>query len=274
MENKKEKFGLFCGDFHCGHLVGLTPPEYQQKFIQNSTTKRNKWYKIAESLWTAFDDILKQLPELDFVVINGDMIDGKGKKSGGTELITSSMHDQSDMAVKVINHIRKYGKPGMKVIATYGTPYHTSSEGDEWENVIKDKAKIDKIGAHEWIDVNGVIFDIKHKIGSSSIPHGRFTALARAGLWNKIWALDEKMQPKADVIIRSHVHYHRGIFSKDQVCMTLPALQGMGSKYGAKECEGTVDWGMVLFRIVDKNDYSWKSYTRKLKTQEAKATVI
>lgn len=270
----KEKYGLFCGDFHCGHLVGLTPPDYQFKFLENSTTKRNKWYKIAKSLWDNFDEILRSLPKLDFLVINGDMVEGKGKLSGGTELITSDMHEQSDMAVAVINHIRKYGKPGMKVVATLGTPYHTAPSGDEWEYIIQDKAQIDKMGAHEWLDVNGLIFDIKHKIGNSSIPHGRFTALARAGLWNKMWALDEKMQPKADVLIRSHVHYYRGIFSNNQVCMILPALQGMGSKYGAKECEGTVDWGMVLFRVKDRTDYSWKGYVRNLKTQSAIATKI
>ena len=270
----KEKYGLFCGDFHCGHLVGLTPPDYQNKYLQNSTTKRNKWYRIAKSLWDNFDDILKQLPELDFLVVNGDLVEGKGERSGGTELITSDMHEQTNMAVKIINHIRKYGKKNMKVFIILGTPYHTSTDGDEWEYIIKDKAQADKIGAHEWLDVNGLIFDIKHKVGSSSVPHGRFTALARAGLWNKIWALDEKMQPNADVLIRSHVHYYRGVFSHNQVCMILPALQGMGSKFGAKECEGTVDWGAVLFRVKDKNDWGWTPYITRIKSQKAKVTKI
>jgi len=30
----------------------------------------------------------------------------------------------------------------------------------------------------------------------------------------------------------------------------------MGSKYGARECSGTVDWGLIYFDIY-KDGYSW-----------------
>ena len=35
-----EKYVLTAGDFHCGHIVGLTPPEWQRKLALESTTKR------------------------------------------------------------------------------------------------------------------------------------------------------------------------------------------------------------------------------------------
>jgi len=270
----KTKYGLFCGDFHCGHIVGLTSPEWQRKKILSISTKRNKFYQIAHELWNSFVEILKQLPPLDFVVCNGDLIEGKGKRSGGTELLTTSMVEQCDMACNVINKIRLYCKKDFKLILTYGTPYHTANEGDDYENVIAKEVQADKIGAHEWITVNGVTFDIKHKVGNSSIPHGRFTALAKAGLWNRIWALDEKLQPNADVIIRSHVHSYRFTGTSNQLCMSLPALQGMGSKYGSRQCESTVDWGMVLFTIKNKDDYDWKAYINKIMSQKAKAMKI
>ncbi len=57
----KEKYVLFCGDFHCGHLVGLTSPAYQRKLTLQTTTKRNKFYKIAKDLWDNFVEILEQL---------------------------------------------------------------------------------------------------------------------------------------------------------------------------------------------------------------------
>lgn len=268
------KHGLFCGDFHCGHVVGLTSPEWQRKKILSATTKRSKFYKIANDLWKHFVDILEQLPPLDFVVINGDLIEGKSHRTGGAELLTSDMLEQCDMACSVINKIRLYCKKKHKLILTYGTPYHTENNGDEYENIIAKRVKADNIGAHEWLDVNGLIFDIKHKVGNSSVPHGRFTSLAKAGLWNKIWALDEKLQPNADVIIRSHVHSYRGVFTRNQLCMTLPALQGMGSRYGAKECEGTVDWGAVLFSVNNKKDYEWKAHIHKVDSQQTKATKI
>lgn len=270
-----EKYVLTAGDFHCGHIVGLTPPEWQRKLALESTTKRNKFYQIATTLWDEFVNILEQLPQLlDCVIINGDLIDGKGEKSGGTELLTTSMNEQCDMAVAVINKIRLYCKPDFKLIITYGTGYHVSNKGEDFEDTIAKRVVADKIGAHEWVDVNGVVFDVKHKIGSSGIPHGRFTSLAKAGLWNKIWALEEKLQPLANVIIRSHVHYFGYIGNANQICMTLPALQGMGSKYGARECEGTVDWGMVLWRINNINDFDFKPYISKIMYQKPEATVI
>lgn len=268
-----EKYGLMCGDFHCGHLVGLTPPQWQRKYIESVTTKHNKFHKIASDLWGHFEKILEKLPPLDFVVCNGDMIDGKGKKSGGTEQITTSMIEQCDMASSVINKIRLYCKKKHKLILTYGTNYHVGSDGEDFETIVQNKTQADKVGAHEWLDVNGLVFDIKHHIGSSSIPHGRFTALARAGLWNQLWA-DEEMQPNSDVLIRSHVHYYGGTFTSNKLCMTLPALQGMGSKYGARICEGLVDWGMVLFRVKNKTDYSWTPFIHRIESQKAKAVKI
>jgi len=268
-----KKWGLLCGDFHSGHLVGLTPPEYQHKFVQNSTTKRNKWYKISEELWVEFDKILKTLPKLDFAVFNGDLIDGKGKRSGGTESITSDMEEQANMAAKVINRVSRCGHKDMKKIATYGTPYHTSTDGDEWENLIVQKAEIDKIGAHEWIEVNGLVIDAKHHIGSSTVPYGRHTAVAKEAIWNEMWALID-MQPRADVVIRSHVHYFQHCGTSNKLCMTLPALQGMGSKFGAKQCSGIVDWGVVLFEITDKNNYEWHPIIRRIKSQKTKAIKI
>lgn len=265
-----KKWGLLCADFHCGHLVGLTPPEYQHKYTPGSITKRNKYYKISTALWGEFVSILNGLPELDFIGILGDLIEGKGKKSGGTELITSSMEEQSNMAIKIINKIRiKSCKKGAKFILTTGTDYHTSSEGDEWENVIAKTAKVDKIGAHEWIEINGLVIDIKHHIGASSVPHGRATAILRDALWNDLWAI-EKMQPMADLVVRAHVHYYISIETSRKRAMTLPALQGMGSRYGAKRCSGLIDWGVVLLEINDKNDYIIHPIIRPIISQKAR----
>lgn len=266
------KYGLFVGDFHCGHLVGLTPKDWHYRFHTN-TGKRMKLHKIALELWDSFDKDLKSMPPLDFVVINGDMVEGKGSKSGGTELLTSTMKIQCDMAVAVIERIRKASKNIVKIYGTYGTPYHSATLGDDWEDVIADEAGFTKIGAHEWLEVNGLVFDIKHKIGSSSIPHGRHTAISKDGLWNLLWA-ERGMQPKADVIIRSHVHYFTHCGTSDKLCMTLPSLQGMGSKYGARECSGLVDWGMVLFKINSKDDYEWIPYIRKVKAQRARVVKL
>jgi len=269
-----KKYGAVFADFHCGHLVGLTPKSWHFKNIVSTYTKRNKLFLIQQALWGQFEKILSQLPPLDFAFFMGDLIEGKGKKSGGTELITNSLNEQADMAVEVLNRIRfKCFKKSTKTVAVFGTPYHTDSDGDECEIRIADKAFIDKIGNHEWVDVNGLIFDLKHHVASSGVPHGRHTAIAKAALWNDLWSL-AKMQPRADVILRAHVHYHTFCGTSDKLCMTLPALQGMGSKFGSKICEGLIHWGVILFEVNNKNDYRWTPFIHRIKEQAAKAVKI
>ena len=267
------KYGLIVSDPHCGHLIGLTPPEFQLTIERANASNLVKYYDISRELWETFTGYLKTLPPLDFVVWGGDLIDGKGLKSGGTELLTTSMKTQCDMAIAVNEHIRKYCKPKVKIIGVTGTDYHTTTNGDDWERFIADEAGFMKIGHHEWLDVNGLIFDIKHKVGSSGIPHGRHTAVAKEALWNSLWA-EVDMQPKSDVILRGHVHYHSFCGNPEKLCMTLPSLQGMGSRYGAKECSGIVDWGAILFEVKSKNDYNWYPFIRKIVSQKAKTVMI
>lgn len=207
------------------------------------------------------------------MLIDGDMIDGKGERSGGVEQITTDMSAQCDMAVSVVEHIRRYCKKNVQIIGTYGTPYHTSVAGDDWEKQIAKDAGFTKIGAHEWIDVNGCIIDLKHHIGSSSVPHGRYTAVARDMLWNTLWA-DMKLQPKSQITLRAHVHYHEFCGNSRRMGMTLPALQGLGSKFGAKICSGVVDFGFMYFGITSADDFEYKPFINTIVSQAPEVVKI
>jgi hypothetical protein len=85
-------------------------------------------------------------------------------------------------------------------------------------------------------------------VGGSTIPHGRFTATAKERLWNVLWN-ERELRPKAQVILRGHVHYATFCGEPGWVAMTLPALQGMGTRYGGRVCSGTVHWGAVIFDV-------------------------
>lgn len=216
------------GDSHCGHESGLTPPKWQNADHQ------------AE-IWDWFVTTTKALkPDVLFVL--GDMIDGKGKRSGGTELITTDRLVQVEMATEVISVV---GCPEITMV--FGTPYHTGDEED-YETLIA-KAVGAYIVGHAFPICNGIQFDLKHKIGGSTIPHGRSTPLQKALLWNKMWHDHNKEQPNADIIIRGHVHYHEYTGNSQGLAMTCPALQGWGSKFGVRQCEGIVDTGLLWFDI-------------------------
>ncbi len=242
----------FLSDLHCGHRSGLTPPGWQYKPDQENYL--SKWANTQKECWDWYVSTVTKL-KLDIAIWVGDLIDGTGRKSGGTELITSDRNAQCDMALTCI---RKAGAKINRIVR--GTPYHTG-EQEDMENMIASLLDC-KIGDHEWYDINGVVFDVKHFISGSSIPHGRLTAVKRAQMWNKLWAL-KGHQPEADVIIRAHVHYYQCAEDSEGVAMILPSLQGYGSKFGAKQCEGTIDFGMVHFDVPEDSGYSFEAHLMK-----------
>ena len=255
---------MICGDPHCGHRAGLTPPSQHNTPGKDASDAIKTLSRAAKKLWSIFSREVKARPRPDLLVLNGDSIDGRGERSGGSELITTDRHEQAEMAAEIIRFV----KP-KKLMLTYGTPYHTGNNGEDYEAHVVKSVNTDKLGnkykdqiqtelkAHAYFKIGGVTFDCKHKIGASGIPHGRATALMKENLWSSVWA-EYKDVPRGDVFIRSHVHYHVFVGDSKKLMMTTPALQAQGSKYGARECSGMVDWGFLWFEC-DKGSYSWES---------------
>lgn len=262
-------------DPHPGHRVGLTPPEWQwQLHGTNTTTQHNKWALLQQSLWKRYKTAIDQYKPYDILLHIGDGVDGKGSKSGGTEQITSDRNEQAEMGARIILEAEA---PVVRM--AYGTGYHTGINED-WENAIVDKVRIKdphidiKIGSHEWLDVNGVIFDIKHFTGATSIPHSKGTSLSKEWLWNALWA-EQGLQPRADIYIRGHVHYAFQCGEPGSwYAMTCPALQGMGSKFGSRMCRGLVHFGIVVFDITETGAWIPHWDIIKIKEQETKAEIL
>ena len=235
-------------DPHCGHEGGLTPPPYQYPMdtVQYDIKKKAL---IQYETWKWFSERIEAARPFDSLIINGDAIDGKGKKNGGNEQITTDRVEQCNIAVDVIKYIN-----AKNVHMTYGTPFHVGDE-ENWEDVIADSVGAD-IKAHGWWEDQGVIIDCKHKVGRSGIPYGKHTAPAKAATFNAL-AQERGLEPKANLLLRAHNHYH--VFSGDKfrtvICM--PCLQAW-SDFGDLQCEGTTDYG---FLVIDINDggFTWKA---------------
>lgn len=251
---------VIISDLHCGHRSGLTPPEFQYD-PENQEHEWSKFGKIQQILWDFYSETINSLKPIDGLFVNGDAIDGKGPRSGGNEQITTDRNIQANMAARAIELAE-----AKNILMTRGTAYHTG-DMEDWEDLVAEKVGA-KIGNHEWADVNGLIFDLRHHIGRSTVPHGRLTAPLREQLWNMIWA-EIAGYPKADVIIRSHVHYHVDgqVFGR-RVFIT-PALQ-LHTKYGSKLATGTVDVGLISFDVENKENYTWKVHKLNLKRVAAK----
>ena len=250
--NKEHVRVLIISDTHCGHVTGLTPPEYQQVKKEFSQFQKDGW------LW--YYNMLNRLKPIDVLICNGDLIDGRQERSGGSELITGNRVEQCDMAIECIRNVG-----AKKTYIVRGTPYHTGKLED-WEDIIAKNTNACDIGNRLKININGCIIDTRHKVGRSTIPHGRFTQMAKAAMWDDLQTIG-KSDYRSNIIIRSHVHYHVfGGHSNNRIFMTTPALQGR-TNYGDKECEGSIDYGFVKIDI-DNNGLvdNWKCYTASLDT--------
>jgi len=250
---------LVISDLHSGHQVGFSPPGYHVAQIDDP--RQHRWARVRREVWQYFFTQLEPYRPIDILIVNGDALEGKGIRSGSTELITADRKVQCEIAKEGINNI------GASVIRmSYGTASHTGTEED-WEDIIADAVGA-KIGSHEWIEVNGVVIDYKHKIGSSSIPHGRLTPLAKEILWNRLWH-SRGMAPKANILLRSHDHYFEHCDHDECLGFITPCLQGFGSKFGSRECSGTVDIGFLVFDISEEGKITWSKEMIKGQTQIA-----
>lgn len=237
MKRGKRKRVMLAADTHCGHLAGLTPPE----FWVDSDIFSDKIKTTQKLLWEFYSRNVGRLKPIDIAIFNGDLIDGRGEKSGGTELITGDRRRQTQIAIRCIEET-----DASRIYIARGTDYHVGPH-EEWEDVIA--SRLDAIIAdHLFIQINGRLFDVKHHLGNHSLPHTSLTPIAKEILWNKYISATSGEQPTADVIVRAHVHKDEFMLHDGCYGVSLPGLQGFGSRFGKKRISRSIDFG---FRIVD-----------------------
>lgn len=246
-KTRKQKRVLVVSDFHCGHEVGLTPPQWNPEYAADHSSKYRAY------MWEKYESAVNALKPIDLLVGNGDLIDGRGERSGSVELITVDRRSQCSMAAACIKIAE-----APKIILTRGTDYHVGHE-ESWEDLVADFTGAE-IGDIRNVEVNGLMFNFRHHIGGSQTPVGRGTPLAKEGVWNALWATRQGF-PLAHVIVRSHVHYFSAHAETGWVVMTTPGLQGYGTRYGERRMSGLIDFGFVYFDVTSKEEFRWESVT-------------
>jgi len=246
-KNRKFTRVLAMGDTHCGHELGLTPPKHDPG--PRLTPQRHLMRRTIWDWWIKNKRGLKP----DIVIFNGDAIDGKGHASQASELLYTDRSNQVTMATDILKGIS--GNPD--IYMAYGTAYHTG-KGEDWEDQVANNVGAVKIGSEDEIDVRGTIINYKHHLGRSGTPYSRTTAVLKDALWNQLWAARGEYT-RADILLRSHVHYHNFAGDSNTLAMTLPSLQGYGTKFGGRRMSGTVDVGFVVIDVYGPNDYTWET---------------
>lgn len=256
-------------DRHSGHLSGLTHPDFERIPSQSSG---HLWdmYLHRRRCWEWTVETVKELQPIDVLLDNGDAIDGKGEASGGTEQITTDRNEQVDMAVASIEVF-----DAETTLMSYGTPYH-AGKGEDWEKQVFDKITNGrKIGGEDTFQLamGGPKINYRHHIGRSSIPHGRATPLAKERLWNLLWS-ERGEYPKADILIRSHVHYFAYVGDADWLAISTPALSGYGSKFGTRRCLGAVDFGLLWIDVFPDGHWTWNVRVKRFTENKRKLVLV
>jgi hypothetical protein len=240
---------VIVSDLHCGHRAGLTPPNWQYP-ATGSGGDRDKFAELQAKLWNWWATEIEKLKPIDHLIINGDAIDGKGPRSGGTEQITLDRLEQGKMAIEAckLADAKHYH-------LTYGTSYHNGIEEDLEEQVATGLGG--EIKSILRLPINGLTFSFRHHLSGSSVPYGRHGASAKHAIWGLLHAMRDGRDAE-NVFICSHVHYFQYAGDASYLTMSTPALSGPGSKFGERVMDGTTDCGFVVFDIESKEQFSWK----------------
>lgn len=263
--SKGYKRAIFASDSHCGHKVGLTPPEYFY---------HGKVGEVQATLWDFWVERIEKWKPFDIAIIDGDLVDGKGERSGGTELYTTDRLEQAHIAYECFKQI---GADKYRIVA--GTPYHSGVNEDFEKAVVLEFQKnghdCGELQDHGYYEINGKNIDVKHYIANSSVHHGRATPVLKDLDANTFWNLAD-VEPKADIAIRAHVHKSLLAYQDERFGFVLPSLQGLGTKFGARRCSGVVEFGFLVIDIPDnpRDDIKWKFETMKGKQQRVAVEVL
>jgi hypothetical protein len=247
---RKAQRWLFASDLHCGHIGGLTPPDYQSPPGMMGGLP-SSWQRDFWEWWTV--SLGKHGP-FDGAVWNGDLLDGEGRKSRGSEQLTTDMGEQIDMAVACVK-----SACAPRNVITVGTAYHTG-DGCDFERHVAPRVRGGQFAPHVRLDVDGVRFNLRHHGNASSLPYG-MSAGAKEAMWGLIQeatlAQHEGRAPHpADWYVRSHAHRLCLYETAHLHAVAMPCLQLPVSKFG-RRCSGAYDVGFCVATIAN-GSVSWQ----------------
>ena len=266
---KKETSVLILSDLHVGALGGLTPPSKWTSIEKADPGESRGAYQrrmftgiMQRQIYNWFCENIVPL-EPDVLIVNGDALDGAQKKSNGVGVWSTKVKEQADAAKSLIEMV---AGPKTKVLMVQGTPYH---DGQYQEETIADAIDAEFV-PRGFVDVNGLVFDVRHKVGGMKTPAGQPT-LRQSMLANLLYAA-KGLQPQADVIVRSHLHsfYHMG--DETWLGIVTPGFS-WASEFGQLEVDRPISVGAIFFPGIvngdDAGSVTWYPLIARLGCQRA-----
>ncbi len=209
---------LTFNDLHIGSCYGLLPEDFRDS--SGNIHQQNLGQKFLWGLWKK--TLNRLAPQtIDYIVVNGDLLDGKQPKNKGIPLTLHRVEDQREAAVKVLEEVRNTF-PKAKWFFIEGTPYH-------------------EVG-HEVGQVAQILLGEKHtplrtltaRVGKATLRFHHETSFA--GGPGKAGSLERELitgwqaeaadnWPAIHCEVRAHCHYFSYVGRKDRLAIVLPGWQ-------------------------------------------------
>jgi hypothetical protein len=222
---------LILNDLHAGSIFGMMPPDFRTS--ADAVVGQNPGQK---HLWSSWLDLAKRASKgkLDAVVVNGDAIDGPQVKSRGQECTLPDLNDQERAAIETLEIITNTIRgPSGKVPLYFvqGTEYHDGRGAENFENIAHKMGGVHYNGlgtgrfSHEVLDLefDGVVLNIAHHVGGGGgITRGNSLdkEMIMSALAGKIGKF-----PKADCVIRAHMHFFCHVEHASKHGVIVPSWQ-------------------------------------------------
>ena len=225
-EPRVEEYWLCTGDPHTGSEVAPMPKGVEIKLLSGET--RHITPNSAQiELNHVWDDMVRDLPPLTGVIVNGDCCDGPNKKSNGRGVWTSDLRAQVLACAELLKPIKKHMKCPSNWYFTLGSEYHVVDDRP------LDEAVCDQLGGHFQAEqivpmLRGEFRVHAHHVIPGSMGNWTYlpTAPARDHM---LIALQNAEKEYGDIswVVRSHRHMYTSVrFGAHQGVTILPGWQG------------------------------------------------
>jgi hypothetical protein len=211
--------GVILGDMHTGSRVAVA------NLGDENVPRGGAGKDTREALYEIWkESVCGKWGEPDFLVVNGDAVDGQNKKQGGIGTWTTSLYEQAENCCDLLRMWK-----AKRIYIVRGSGYHVEADhsGLQVEEYIARRLgavevpgqerlpeeKRERSGWEWYLHVGNITFHCSHKIAVSKVFHYQTTPTARQMLQAK---LNDRMrhelaQYKTRVIVRSHAHYYNHI---------------------------------------------------------------
>lgn len=231
--------GLLVSDLHSGSVVSPAVPKARTDY-SGGTVGLNPFQRSF--LLPRWKEMCSAGP-YDFIVVNGDLVDGLNRKSRGTGLWTYLLDLQAENAARLLGMIET--QPDAPIFILGGTEYHVDS------NPGMDQVVAEKLGV---LGKNAHYKGLEHLLTYGSqkfhFSHWASNAMYDGTALSKEVLLSQKHEIDLTGMVRGHRH-HYGMYTNGfRFSAMLPAWKGRDEfVQGRGMLFATVQIGWVDFNI-------------------------